>query len=1015
MSERSLIIPLCRLGASGSCSYASATGPRKPEHEWDEETRTLEIRLPDPKKVEAGILEIRLRKLTAGDPYTCGKMETCLLMERDPMFDNPLAEKPEIVRMDDYARLRLMIHGHCAWRNIVASAHFPALAAPPVPVASSEGSRPPSDACEEYAGEVRHDIVDNSVLAPGMQINARQTFRDGPLTTTDVCGWLWYHTCSMTGGVVRAVEGDHDTMAVRYTVEAENLVLAGVRPSDFVPYVPGDIVFIIQHSGDPCAMDCDLGPGLLPDPPTPPADAPEDWTPEPADGSGWMIVPFYIGAFRAAAARPHERIRHDLDVRETTDLCVLTAMIIHVHPGEDCADIMLPPAHGGDRVDRVPIHYHCQRSMTVRGGWSAFQDDMVVVVIKRWHRQGSRAGYVIVSPADGLTECRKSVMFMAGADYAEAIEVEVDPKPELREEPWAFAAGDSVSVEGGSATVSALGSQAGKRAIVHQWETTPENVLVGDFSPAFWESERRIFGPNAIGRIKAAWRYHYATPRALVPPRVVFSGFSLDEYEGEWSIPHPFDAQEPGADNSAGGDTAPPVATTWAKTHGDVTVVAARWRPVGELLPRWGIAATYMGEPILFPGGQRMFGDIPAGSFAGMPPAVVMHHLGFDVWMTGETYRISMSAQGADFATFVWTLDPATLMLTLESDERPGAGLVAHEQWSIEWVRLVGLDRETPYYCRFNRSFYWRGNGGEVVDFPGWAIRAIMWDPVRRIPEVWRKSAPEQRAVRRAYVLGIGKSNYYPPPYACAVYADGYSGYNCRNLTFNPGGPASVDVTHGGETVTLGYGSGVIHGGSGMAIGYIRTHYHWFSTSSGLETDYEDHVVGSAKTVDGGTKFRFSGGRTNLDIHGSGSPQWGIGFVEGRFCTAEDVMAIDDVQWIFDPAATPAGTHIQREMTGDIPDESSDAGPNDTTCEWGEWEEIAFGRDAIVECASGWPYDRWKAILLGGRDCRGGSLTPAVVYSNGVVVTATGHVIEGDAAAGRRQVFFSTRLVPEDC
>lgn len=297
--DRTIVIPLCRMAQSGKSTFQRATRTNEPSHEWSESDRTLTISLPNPKKADAHTIEIEMKPLGQGDPYTCGELEPCIYLERDPEYDNPFAEEPEIIRMSEYAYIGIRLHGHCAWREILLTAHKGGN--PPGgqflhAIRAEDPGCPPreGDICDGYDGEGRHDILSNAHLAPGMQVNARQIFRDGPGTITDVCGMLWYHTCSMTGGTVLAVEGEYDKIGIRYTVEAEGVVLEGVRPSDFVTYAPGDWVFLVPMN-DPCKMDCERGDGLLPAPEEAPEGATHDWTPDPIDGSAWMIVPFKIG------------------------------------------------------------------------------------------------------------------------------------------------------------------------------------------------------------------------------------------------------------------------------------------------------------------------------------------------------------------------------------------------------------------------------------------------------------------------------------------------------------------------------------------------------------------------------------------------------------------------------------------------------------------------------------------------------------------------------------------------
>jgi hypothetical protein len=284
-AEQVITIQLCGLADAQEYTPPCATSSRQSSAEG---IITVGLAPAD----ASAVIVVPLRHASIGDPYACDKIQECLSLRRDPIYDFPQGEDPVVIRMTEYAYLRVRHHGHCAWRETLLTAH-------------GAGNDPTGrfltryfpaniydfsqiDDCQDFRpGQSDWQILSNAELAPGMQVNARYILHAGGPMTTYPCGYVWYHTCSMTGGTILSIQGDHDTPAVRYTVDAENKTLTGVRSSDFVPYSVGDWVFLVRQN-DACPMACDeLGEGLLGGP---------DKDGETIDGSSYMIVPFKVGS-----------------------------------------------------------------------------------------------------------------------------------------------------------------------------------------------------------------------------------------------------------------------------------------------------------------------------------------------------------------------------------------------------------------------------------------------------------------------------------------------------------------------------------------------------------------------------------------------------------------------------------------------------------------------------------------------------------------------------------------------
>jgi hypothetical protein len=463
----------------------------------------------------------------------------------------------------------------------------------------------------------------------------------------------------------------------------------------------------------------------------------------------------------------------------------------------------------------------------------------------------------------------------------------------------------------------------------------------------------------------------------------------------------------------------------WYKTHGEVTVGAGRWDDgSGNLV--WGIAAQLDGKAILLPDGETYYGPKPAERM--VDGELAQLHMGFDVWHDGTRYCFAMSFEGdtaADFRTMWWKVDEdsATAWLHMVYDLQ--SGLTSDTDFDPAHVRLVGLNKNTPVYCRFGTSYYWYGPDGTKVDVGG-EIQTVMWDPTRRTPMVHSISqdAPEnvtgEYEWERLRICNI----WNHPNYCSHCDIDGehwWYGWACENATVNKGTTASMVVRDRDDTeYIVNFGKGVVHTAGGTYDARLYTYVYLSGPYSGTKTFLPDHHIGNVLDLDGGwytpyTTSRFSEVRidgTNESFYTYSRDQ-----TVSRTVFGGNVFQYSNVKMVFDPGPNQVRVSydklqapLEDEPFADVHDPSRLGGFGNTMI----WQPMSLSRVYGDASLSGletvWPFDNWKAVLLGGVDAD----APTVIYANGLIRTADGNNYSDPAADAPRAFFTTKRAVLEE-
>jgi hypothetical protein len=431
---------------------------------------------------------------------------------------------------------------------------------------------------------------------------------------------------------------------------------------------------------------------------------------------------------------------------------------------------------------------------------------------------------------------------------------------------------------------------------------------------------------------------------------------------------------------------------TWAKTHDDVTVMAAKVGSASVTFwQRWYIAATYKGRQVTFEG-SAVYGGYPYFVFVGFGLSRVL--IAFDVWREDATgnYWCCVAEEGrgeGSYSAFE-LVDGVFLRRTFERftvlESFPTHNLDNR-------LRLVGIDgpKHTVYWCRPGElepgKYYverMAGDGAGVAPktIPGKQIVGTLWNHATRELIFATEDIVEEEVQPDIVVWWHHSAKLHRgAPYFCSKYYDtetlmeaGVAGDGCDGFPSTlPGSWTTIDMF--GETVP-----------HFIVSDYNRGHY---------ET--------SGRRRKGGTKYDY--GRFSMDQDG-----YDRGFIiewngadwkmkdsyrlstGGRYAgeCEQDLHYYEIMKWMF----TLTGHVYKLSVTtyGDKPDPDYSLR---TICDLDtpqDYREIEQGSKNVLANAGGWPHNEgWKAILLHGIDRDDQAVGPVIVYDDGYVMSGAGN------------------------
>jgi uncharacterized protein YkwD len=271
MAGKTVILPVCS-DSAGGCSVDAPTGEDcSAKAEVDKKRKQVIFYLSNPPAVKPkGRITIS-QPGTEYNPYQCMEAEECLIIERPVYTYHPVSGEP--TRMADHPVVKVGEPAHCHWQATVVTGRMTETESvffarvEPDPGSACliiEAGESYTPACEGFRNFSSLTVEDNSKLVPGMLVSALHHFQSGNRQRSYLCGQKYYRTCSMTGGVITAVNGTHDDVGVSYQVQTENRVIRAVS-SDFVDYEVGDWVFLMSGA-DACDLSCDTNYDYNPEP-----------------------------------------------------------------------------------------------------------------------------------------------------------------------------------------------------------------------------------------------------------------------------------------------------------------------------------------------------------------------------------------------------------------------------------------------------------------------------------------------------------------------------------------------------------------------------------------------------------------------------------------------------------------------------------------------------------------------------------------------------------------------------
>jgi len=685
----------------------------------------------------------------------------------------------------------------------------------------------------------------------------------------------------------------------------------------------------------------------------------------------------------------HDNLSFGLgDVPRLHDSCFITGKIIQINKNSNSADVHTDK-YG--RVNNVDIHYHCDGYTTTEYGYTAFSEEDDVKILCFGARSAlNTPDMKIVGFMDGdLRQCVQPALLYVRGEPEKKMEVKyAAPIPPATDTPM-FADNDVIICE----------DWAGRIRKADNNEQSRTGTIYGDIDGCYPEDEFGavpVFGGDVTSlnkaEIRTCYKRHFADLYEIdeISSGEIFEKITLEKSD---RIISPIEFP-PHSDVSC---KSVAYNQSWFKTYDYMTVAIFISSPDGRAaFEKWSVAATYLGEQVLFPDGSRQHGEYNVSTIRSDGSRMMLYK-GFDIWKESGDYFLGIASDNGTLEIFRYDEKHNKFELTESYDS--GARTAYSQNAAIagkDLLRLVGYEKRKRYWCDIPIGYdgYYVENNDQayLVPNPGpGRILDCLFNQVTGdfyyyfCPAPYSEFKPPSR-----YSVFQGAETYYNHPYYCTKDMDGsYSGEGCKGLPFI--GIAEPILLTRYNVPAIGY-----YGDSSSPDGHsAATNRVW------LENIRTERVLGDVQIAgqryDQGKIITSSGATA---VYRNGQLQ-GVMTSFANKITIENAKQIVLLRWMWS-----AGGGCAYEIS------DSEYIIKDGGAFLDTEHAMSFvnGDSDIVSASSAFPHDLgWTAILKHGTDRKDRAVKAMVIYNGNSRFMMTGSgVKQFDDKFSKRRRFFTT-------